>query len=150
MLRRIFDGLLIALVAWFALSRLDAGGLAVGIAFAAVMVFTAWRIVKLWRRYRYLLAQLAEARALEASDDPAERERAARMLRDRQVMNAAEMGIWAGFVMGAASVDPGSAIAQGGGDFAGGEGFGGDSGGDSGGGFGGGFGGGDMGGGGGF
>ena len=40
MLRRLIDGLLIALVAWFALARLDAGGVAIGLVLAAVFLFT--------------------------------------------------------------------------------------------------------------
>jgi uncharacterized membrane protein YgcG len=114
MLRRVFDGLLIALVAWFALARLDAGGVAVGLVLAAVLVFTGWRIVRLWRRYRYLLARLAEAEALKLSDDPAERQRAARILRERSVMQAAEMSIWTGFFLGAAAVDASHAAGHGG------------------------------------
>lgn len=117
MLRRIFDGVLIALVAWFALARLDAGALAVGIALAAAFVFTAWRIHKLWKRYKHLLARLAEARELETSDDAAERERGARMLRDRSLMHAAEMGLWSGFIMGsAASAGHGAAFGADGAD----------------------------------
>lgn len=136
MLRRIFDGALIALVAWFALARLDAGGVAVGLALAAVIVFTGWRIVRLWRRYRYLLARRAEALALQASDDAAERQRGERMLRERGVAQAADMGIWTGFVMGAAAASADPAAAQGGGEAGGfydgsadGGGFGGDMGG---------------------
>lgn len=116
MLRRIFDGLLIALVAWFALARLDAGALAIGIALAAAFVFTAWRIHKLWKRYKHLLTRLAEARELEASDDATERERGARMLRDRELMRAAEMGLWSGFIMGAAASAGHAAPLDGGGD----------------------------------
>jgi hypothetical protein len=138
MLRRIFDGLLIALVAWFALARLDAGGMAIGIVLAAVLVFTGWRIAKLWRKYKRLVRELAAAEAARLSDDPAERERAERILRSRRMSEVAELSLWTGFVMGAAAIDGHGAMAHGGYDGIGADmGGGGFAGGDMGGGFGG-------------
>ena len=113
MLRRVFDGLLIGLVAWFALSRLDAGGIAVGLVLAAVFLFTGWRIAALWRKYRRLVHELAAAEAAQLSDDPAARERAERILARRQMAYAADMTIWTGFIMGGVAVDASRAMAYG-------------------------------------
>jgi hypothetical protein len=109
MLRRLVDGLLIALVAWFALARLDAGGVAIGLVLAAVFLFTGWRIAALWRKYRHLLRERDAAQAALQSDDAAERERAERTLNSRRLQHAAELTLWSGFIMGAAASDPGPA-----------------------------------------
>ena len=113
MLRRIVDGLLIALVAWFALARLDAGALAVGIVLAGVIVFTGWRIAALWRKYRRLVHELAAAEAAKRSDDPATRERAERILARRNMAHAADMTLWTGFVLGGAAIDMSQSTAHG-------------------------------------
>ena len=134
MLRRLFDGLVLIVLVWFVIARLDAGEVVLGLGLAAVIAFTGWRVHRLWRKYQRLLGELAAAEALKLSDDPDEQQRGERMLRSRRLMHAADMGIWTGFVMGAAASDF-SPIAPVGGDMAGGaDGMGGD-----------GFGGGDMG-----
>jgi uncharacterized membrane protein YgcG len=114
MIRRLVDGLLIALVAWFALSRLDAGGIAVGLVLAAVFLFTGWRIAALWRKYRRLVHELAAAEAAKLSDDPAARARAERIMARRQMAYVADMTIWTGFVLGGAAIDMSRSMAHGG------------------------------------
>ena len=105
MLRRLIDGAVLAGVAWFLIVRLDAGQAVLGLAIAAVIVFTAWRIHRLWRKYRQLLRELAAAEAAKLSDDPKEVERAERILRERRMMHAAEMTLMSGFVLGSAASD---------------------------------------------
>lgn len=138
MLRRILDGLVLAVLVWFIFVRLDAGEVALGLALAVVIAFTGWRIYRLWQKYRHLLAELAAAQALRLSDDPEDQLRAERLLRSRRLMQAADMSLMSGFVLGAAVTD--YAPMAGGGEMgAGVDGMAGDDGG--------GFGGGDMGGG---
>ena len=143
MLRRLIDGAVLAALAWFLIVRLDAGQAVLGLTIAAVIVFTAWRIHRLWRKYRLLLRELAEAEAAKLSDDPKEVERAERILRERRMMRAADMTLMSGFVLGGAAasdyvpMDHGAGMG-GGHDGFGGDGAGGFGGGDLGGGFGGG------------
>ncbi len=134
MLRRLIDGLGLAVFAWFVIARLDAGEVVLGLVLAAVIAFTGWRVYRLWQKYQRLLAELAAAEALKLSDDPDEQRRGERMLRSRRLMHAADMGIWTGFVMGAAASDyapmaPGGGEMTGGYDGIGGDGAGGDAGG---------------------
>ena len=103
MLRRLIDGAVLTVLAWFAIVRLDAGQVVLGLAIAAVFAFTGWRIHRLWRKYRRLLHELAAAEAARLSDDPKEVERAERILRERRMMHAAEMTLMSGFVLGAAA-----------------------------------------------
>ena len=142
MLRRLIDGALLIALAWFLLVRLDAGQAVLGLTIAALIVFTAWRIHRLWRKYRRLLHELAAAEAAKLSDDPKEVERAERILRERRMMHAAEMTLMSGFVLGSAASDYApmehGARAGGGHDGIGGDGAGGFGGFDMGGGFGGG------------
>ena len=140
MLRRLIDGVLLAILAWFVIARLDVGQAVLGLAIAAVILFTGWRIHRVWRKYKHLLAELAAAEAARLSDDPAEVERAERILRSRRMVQAAEMSLMSGFVLGAAATDF-SPMAHGGGMDGGHDGAGGDGGGYSGGDMGGGFGG---------
>ena len=105
MLRRLIDGAVLAGVAWFLIVRLDAGEALLGLVIAAVIVFTAWRIHRLWRKYRLLLRELAAAKAAKNSDDPKEVERAEQILRERRMMHAAEMTLMSGFVLGGAASD---------------------------------------------
>ncbi|NKB49150.1 MAG: hypothetical protein GKS02_07275 [Alphaproteobacteria bacterium] len=140
MLRRLIDGVVLALLAWFILVRLDAGQVALGIVLALVIAFTGWRIFRLWQKYKHLLAEYAAAQEAKLSDDPQERLRAERILRSRQMMQVADMTLVSGFVLGAALSNP-SAGAMGGDGAGGFDGAGGDGG------DGGGYGGGDMGGG---
>ena len=105
MLRRLIDGAVLIALAWFLLVRLDAGEAVLGLAIAAVIVFTAWRIHRLWRKYRRMLRELAAAEAAKLSDDPKEVERAERILRQRDMMHAANMTLMSGFVLGSAASD---------------------------------------------
>ena len=105
MLRRLIDGAVLIALAWFLLVRLDAGEAVLGLTVAAVIVFTAWRIHRLWRKYRRLLRELAEAEAAKLSDDPKEVERAERILRERRMMHAADMTLMSGFILGGAASD---------------------------------------------
>lgn len=105
MLRRLIDGAVLVALAWFLIVRLDAGQAALGLTIAAVIVFTFWRIHRLWQKYRRLLRELAAAQARKRSDDPQEVERAERILRDRRMMHAADMTLMSGFVLGGAAHD---------------------------------------------
>ncbi len=140
MLRRLIDGAVLIVLAWFLIVRLDAGQAVLGLTIAAVIVFTVWRIHRLWRKYRRLLDELAAAEAAKLSDDPKEVERAERILRERRMMHAADMTLMSGFFLGAAASDftPMEPGVGGGHDGIGSDGAGGFGGGDMGGGFGGG------------
>ena len=105
MLRRSIDGAVLIALAWFLLVRLDAGEAVLGLTIAAVIVFTVWRIHRLWRKYRLLLRELAQAEAAKLSDDPQEVERAERILRERRMMHAADMTLMSGFILGGAASD---------------------------------------------
>ncbi len=105
MLRRLIDGAVLIALAWFLLVRLDAGEVVLGLTIAAVIVFTVWRIHRLWRKYRLLLRELAQAEAAKLSDDPQEVERAERILRERRMMHAADMTLMSGFILGGAASD---------------------------------------------
>ena len=105
MLRRLIDGAVLTILAWILIVRLDAGQLVLGLAIAAVIVFTGWRIHRLWRKYQRLLHELAAAEAAKLSDDPKEVERAERILRQRRMVHAADMTLLSGFVLGAAASD---------------------------------------------
>ena len=105
MLRRLIDGAVLVALAWFLIVRLDAGQAVLGLTIAAVIVFTVWRIHRLWRKYRRLLRELAAAEARKLSDDPKEVERAERLLRDRRMVHAADMTLMSGFVLGGAARD---------------------------------------------
>jgi hypothetical protein len=125
MLRRLFDGLVLIILVWFVIARLDAGEVVLGLGLAVVIAFTGWRVHRLWRKYQRLLAELAAAEALKLSDDPDEQQRGERMLRSRRLMHAADMSLVTGFVLGAAASD--APMASGGGEMAGGvDGMGGD------------------------
>ena len=142
MLRRLIDGAVLTILAWFLIVRLDASQLVLELAIAAVIVFTGWRIHRLWRKYQRLLHELAATEAAKLSEDPKEVERAERILRQRRMMHAADMTLMSGFVLGAAASNY-PPMADGGGvggsyDGIGSDGAGGFGGGDMGGGFGGG------------
>ena len=136
MLRRLIDGAVLIALAWFLLVRLDAGEAALGLTIAAVIVFTAWRIHRLWRKYRLLLRELAVAEAAKLSDDPKEVERAERILRERRMTHAADMTLMSGFILGGAASDYAPMEHGAGHDGIGGDGAGGFGGFDAGGGFG--------------
>ena len=143
MLRRLIDGVLLAILAWFFIVRLDAGQVAGGLVLAVVILFTGWRIYRLWQKYKHMLAELAAAEEARLSDDPKEVQRAERILRSSRMMHAADMSLVSGFVLGSA-LSGGQMSGHGGegGDMDGGYDGGGDGGGFTGGDFGGGFGGG--------
>ena len=143
MLRRLIDGAVLIALAWFLLVRLDAGQAVLGLTIAAVIVFTVWRVHRLWRKYRRLLQELADAEAAKLSDEPKEVERAERILRERRMLHAADMTLMSGFILGGAASDYVPMEHGVGHDGIGGDGGGGFGGGDLGGGFGGGFGGGE-------
>ena len=105
MLRRLLDGAVLTILAWILILRLDAGRLVLGLAIAAVIVFTGWRIYRLWRKYQRLLHELAAAEAAKLSDDPKEVERAEGILRQRRMMHVADMTLMSGFVLGVAASD---------------------------------------------
>ena len=105
MLRRLIDGALLGALAWFLLVRLEVGEAVLGLTIAAIIVFTVWRIHRLWRKYRLLLRELAAAETAKLSDDPKEVERAERILRERRMMHAADMTLMSGFVLGGAASD---------------------------------------------
>ena len=105
MLRRLIDGAVLIALAWFLIVRLDAGEAVLGLAIAAIIVFTAWRIHRLWRKYREMLRELAAAEAAKLSDDPKEVERAEGILRERRMMHAADMTLMSGFILGGAASD---------------------------------------------
>ena len=136
MLRRLIDGAVLIALVWFLLVRLDAGEAVLGLTIAAVIVFTGWRIHRLWRKYRLLLRELATAEAAKLSDDPKEVERAERILRERRMMHAADMTLMSGFILGSAASDYAPMEHGVGHDGTGGDGAGGFGGFDAGGGFG--------------
>ena len=115
MLRRLIDGAVLTILAWFLIVRLDGGQVVLGLAIAAVIVFTGWRIHRLWRKYQRLLHELAAAEAAKLSDDPKEVERAERILGQRRMMHAADMTLMSGFVLGAAAANDYAPMANGGG-----------------------------------
>ena len=105
MLRRLIDGALLGALAWFLLVRLEVGEAVLGLTIAAIIVFTVWRIHRLWRKYQRLRQELAAAQAAKLSDDPEEVERAERILRERHMMHAAGMTLMSGFFLGGAASD---------------------------------------------
>ena len=105
MLRRLIDGAVLIVLAWFLIVRLDAGQAVLGLTIAAVIVFTVWRIHRLWRKYQRLLHEVAAAKAAKLSDDPKEVERGERILRERRIMHAADMTLMSGFFLGGAARD---------------------------------------------
>ena len=106
MLRRLFDGLLLGILFWFALTRLEAGGVIVGLVLAAVIAWTAWRVGRLWRRYRRLVHELQAAEAAKSSADDGERQRAERLLAERyRGWQASDITLWSGFILGGALID---------------------------------------------
>ena len=142
MLRRLIDGAVLIVLAWFLIVRLDAGQAVLGLTIAAIIVFTVWRIHRLWQKYQRLLRELAAAEAAKLSDDPKEVERAEQILRQRDMVHAANMTLMSGFFLGAVASDhrpmDHAGESSGGHDGFGGDGGGGFGGGDMGGGFGGG------------
>lgn len=106
MLRRMIDGVLLAALVWLVVNRFDAGELALGVGLAAVFLFSAWRIRKLWRKYQAVMAELAAAEAALASTDMQERERAQEILNMHRVSRASDLTLWTGFVLGTGIAGP--------------------------------------------
>lgn len=105
MLRRLIDGAVLAILAWLVTTHLDAGQIVIGLAIAAVVVFTVWRIHRLWRKYQQLRREFEAAQEARLSDDPIVVERAERVLRQPQMLDVANMTVMSGFVLGGAARD---------------------------------------------
>ncbi len=98
MLRRLFEGLIMLVVIWGVLSRLESGVISVVILVGAVVVFTGWRIHHVWQRYQ--MRMLVQSRPQNAANAAVENEMLA--LRGQQHGRGAELTFWTGFVMGGA------------------------------------------------
>lgn len=101
MLRRLFEKLIILVVIWAVLNRVDSGPISVVILVAGVFALTAWRIHKVWQRYQMrVLIQSRPRNVPEASNSAVENEMLA--LRGKQHGRGVELTFWTGFVMGGA------------------------------------------------
>ncbi|MBO21324.1 MAG: hypothetical protein CMM26_02930 [Rhodospirillaceae bacterium] len=101
MLRRLFEGLVMLIVVWAALNQIEAGLVAVVIIVSAVFAFTAWRIRRVWQRYRMRIMIKSRLRnAPEAANAAVENEMLS--LRGKQYGRGAELNFWTGFVLGGA------------------------------------------------
>lgn len=96
MLRRLFEGLIMLIVIWAVLNRVDSGIVSVVILVGAVVAFSAWRIHKVWACYQ--THRLVQARPQPAASRAVENEMLA--LRGKQHGRGAELTFWTGFVMG--------------------------------------------------
>jgi len=101
MLRRVFEGLIMLVVIWAVLNRVDSGPISVVILVAGVFALTAWRIHKVWQRYQMrVLIQSRPRNTSAAANAAVENEMLA--LRGKQHGRGAELTFWTGFVMGGA------------------------------------------------
>ena len=101
MLRRLFEGLIMLVVIWAVLNKVDSGLVSVVILIGAVIAFTAWRIHKVWQRYQMrVMIQSRPRNAPEAANAAIENEMLA--LRGKQHGRGVELTFWTGFVMGGA------------------------------------------------
>ena len=101
MLRRVFEGLVMLIVVWAFLNRVDSGPVSVIILVGTVFAFTAWRIHNLWKRYQLRVAIQSRQRDEPAAANSAiENEMLA--LRGRQHGRGVELTFWTGFVLGGA------------------------------------------------
>lgn len=101
MLRRLFEGLVMLIVVWAVLNRIDSGPVSVIILVGAVFAFTAWRIHHVWKRYKLRLAIQSRPRnEPEAANSAIENEMLA--LHGTQHGRGAELTFWTGFVLGGA------------------------------------------------
>ena len=119
MLRRLIEGALLIVLAWFLVEQFDAGQTVLWLGIAAVIAFTFWRIRSLWRKYQRLRHELATG-AANLSDDSKEEDGAERTFRRPRVTDAGDMTISTtslllrDFVLGGATGDY-TPIEQGGG-----------------------------------
>ena len=101
MLRRLFEGLVMLIVVWAVLNRVDSGPVSVIILVSAVIAFTAWRIHRVWQRYQMrMFIQSRPRNEPEAANTAVENEMLA--LRGKQLGRGAELTFWTGFVLGGA------------------------------------------------
>lgn len=101
MLRRLFEGLIMLIVIWAVLNKVDSGIVSVVILVGAVFALTAWRIHKVWQRYQMRLAIQSRPRNQPmAANSAVENEMLA--LRGKQHGRGVELTFWTGFVMGGA------------------------------------------------
>ncbi len=101
MLRRLFEGLIMLIVVWAVLNRIDSEIVSVVILVGAVVAFTAWRIHKVWQRYQLRVAIQSRPRN-EPGVANAAVENEMLALRGKQLGRGAELTFWTGFVMGGA------------------------------------------------
>jgi hypothetical protein len=100
MLRRIVEGLILAVLVWALAVRFGAGPVMVWMLFAAVAALSVWRIRYVWQRYQAHLAMAERAERMGEGDSAVEREMLA--LRGQQHGRGAEMTFWTGFILGGA------------------------------------------------
>ena len=100
MLRRVFEGLIMLVVIWAVLNKVDSGLVSVVILIGAVIALTAWRIQRLWQRYqmRMMVQSRPRSDASRAANSAVENEILA--LRGQQHGRGAELTFWSGFMMG--------------------------------------------------
>tara|TARA_R110002110_G_scaffold260260_3_gene475979 strand:- start:1083 stop:1505 length:423 start_codon:yes stop_codon:yes gene_type:complete len=101
MLRRLFEGLIMLVVIWAVLNRVDSGLVSVVILIGAVIALTAWRIHKVWQRFQ--IQQMMQSRPRNepvAANSAVENEMLA--LRGKQHGRGAELTFWTGFMLGGA------------------------------------------------
>jgi hypothetical protein len=102
MLRRLFEGLIMLVVIWAVLNRVDSGLVSVVILIGAVIALTAWRIRNVWQRYQIQMLMQSRPRSDSngAANSAVENEMLA--LRGQQHGRGAELTFWTGFMMGGA------------------------------------------------
>jgi hypothetical protein len=101
MLRRVFEGLVMLIVVWAVLNRVDSGPASVIILVGAVFAFTTWRIHNVWKRYQLRVAiQSRSCKEPAAANSAIENEMLA--LRDKQHSRGFKLTFWTGFVLGGA------------------------------------------------
>lgn len=100
MLRRLIEGLILAVLVWALAERFGAGPVMVWALIAAVATLSVWRIRYVWQRYQAQLALRARAERMGEGDSAVEREMLA--LRGQQHARGAELTFWTGFMLGGA------------------------------------------------
>lgn len=101
MLRRVFEGLIMLVVIWAVLNKVDSGLVSIVILIGAVIALTAWRVHKVWQRFQ--MQQMMQSRphnAPTAANSAVENEMLA--LRGQQNGHGAELTFWTGFMLGGA------------------------------------------------
>jgi hypothetical protein len=102
MLRRLFEGLIMLVVIWAVLNRVDSGLVSVVILIGAVTVLTAWRIRNIWQRYKMHLFVQSRVRSGDKPPENAAVENEMLALRGQQHGRGAELTFWTGFMLGGA------------------------------------------------